>query len=105
MCIKKDYKALFLKSLYFRALPIKLFPSGSNTFLEADLSPLDASLEFFFCDVLQCAPYSSQDVVYCLEIMFSNTNKGKCKGVFCKDLTTPTSPGSATYAVIREYQL
>lgn len=89
---KKNYKTLFLKSLYFSALPIKVVPSGSKTFLKAHLPPLEALLEFFSCDFLQCFPHVSLDVVYRLEIIFSYTDKGKCKGVLCKDLTVPTSP-------------
>lgn len=85
-------KRLEPNSLYFSALPIKLMPSGSNTFLKADLSPLEVLLEFFFCDVPHCIPYGSLDVAYRLEIMFSDTDKGKCKYVLRKNLTIPTSP-------------
>jgi len=89
---KKDYKTLFLKSLYFSALPMKVVPPGCSTFLKAHLPPLEVLLEFFFCDALQCVPHGSLDVVYRLEIIFTYTYKGKCKGVLCKYLTIPTSP-------------
>jgi hypothetical protein len=104
--LSKNYKALFLKYLYFNAIPFKVVPSGSKTFLDADLPSQEALLEFFFCEVLPCAPYNSLYIFYRLEIMLAGSDKWKCKCVLCKDLTIPTSPrGSATHAVIREYQL
>jgi hypothetical protein len=37
-------------------------PFRSNTLLETVLPPLEALLEVFFCEVLQCISYNSLDV-------------------------------------------